>query len=145
MTTIHSPSLLDTIAIGRQLGRQLPANSVVCLQGDLGAGKTQLVKGIVEGATGVSTENVGSPTFVYLNIYHGPHTVYHFDLYRLHDSDEFLGMGFDEYLSAGGICCIEWPERIDALLPTDAMRIQMQASGENTRIIQIEDPSGWLS
>lgn len=145
MKTIHAPSLHDTIAFGRQLGRQLPENSVVCLQGDLGAGKTQLVKGIVEGATGVSAEDVGSPTFVYLNIYQGPRTVYHFDLYRLHDSDEFLGMGFEEYLSAGGICCIEWPERIQALLPAGAMRIQMQASGENVRVIHVEDPSGWLN
>jgi tRNA threonylcarbamoyladenosine biosynthesis protein TsaE len=118
---------------------------VVCLRGDLGAGKTQLVKGIVEGATSVLAEQVSSPTFVYLNVYPGPRTVYHFDLYRLHDCDEFLSMGFEEYLSAGGICCIEWPERILELLPSGAMQVWLEVRGEAERAIHIEDPSGWLS
>ncbi len=93
MKRYTSQSLEQTYTLGRQLAKTLPVNSVISLSGDLGAGKTQLVKGIVAGATGISEEQVASPTFVYLNIYEGPKTIYHFDLYRLHDIDEFLKHG----------------------------------------------------
>lgn len=145
METIHTESLDQTLALGDRLGRSLPPNSIVCLHGDLGAGKTQLVKGIVAGAALIPSEEVSSPTFVYLGIYRGPKVVYHFDLYRLHDADEFLSMGFDDYFTAEGICCLEWSERISAILPTDAIHIHIEVCGENSRGIIIEGGDAWLS
>ena len=80
-----------------------------------------------------------SPTFVYLNIYDGSREkrVYHFDLYRLKNAEEFLGMGFDDYFQAGGVCCVEWAERIEELLPPNCLRIKMTHRSEQERLIEI--------
>jgi tRNA threonylcarbamoyladenosine biosynthesis protein TsaE len=121
----HSES--ETVALGREFGLTLSPNSIICFFGDLGAGKTTFIKGLAESVLGESV-SVNSPTFVYLNIYKGkkpPTAVYHFDLYRLHDSDDFLGMGFDELFYAGGVCCIEWSERIAAILPPHCIQVTM--------------------
>ncbi len=125
-------SVDETIALGKRLGETLASGAVLCLHGDLGAGKTHLIKGIVHGATQVPPEEVCSPTFVYLGIYRGAKTVYHFDLYRLGDEDEFLSMGFDEYFGSG-ICCIEWPERIAGILPAGAIHVTLEHRGEQLR------------
>lgn len=118
----------ETIDLGRQFGETLLPGAVLCLFGDLGSGKTTLVKGIVWGATGLSFESIASPTFVYMTPYQGPKGVplYHFDLYRLKDPEEFLYLGFEDYLHAGGICCIEWSEKIIPLLPQEAKFVQLQ-------------------
>ena len=113
----RSLSAQDTQDIGTRLGRRLGPNSVVCLFGDLGAGKTTFVKGIAGAVAEAQPEQITSPTFVYLQIYKGPCAVYHFDLYRLRDADEFLSMGFEEFLFSGGVACIEWSEKIASLLP----------------------------
>ena len=131
-------SVEQTIKFGYDLGQQLPNGSIVCLFGDLGAGKTTFIKGLAAGAAGVDLQQVNSPTFVYLNIYNGYRTVYHFDLYRLRDADEFLSMGFDEMLFAEGVCCIEWSERIASLLPPSCIKITLQHRDEVTRTIRIE-------
>lgn len=145
MEPIRTENLEQTLALGKRLGQVLSVNSILCLHGDLGAGKTQLVKGIVHGAALVSPEHVSSPTFVYLNIYDGPKKVFHFDLYRMHDCDEFLSMGFDDYFACGGICCIEWPERIDSILPRDAIHITLEPLGEEQRLIHIDRSIIWPS
>lgn len=131
--TSHSEE--ETTELGHSIGRELPANSVLCFFGDLGAGKTTFIKGLVGGATGISSDEVNSPTFVYLNIHKGTKTVYHFDLYRLRDVDEFLSMGFDEYFFAGGICCVEWSEKILSIIPEDSIRIFIKHSGHTLREI----------
>lgn len=123
----------QTKELGRKFGLSLPANSIVCFFGDLGSGKTTFIKGMAS-AFSASTEAT-SPTFVYLNIYEGEKCIYHFDLYRLHSSEEFLNMGFDEYLFAGGICCIEWSERIASLLPHGVIRLQFSHISDNQRKI----------
>ncbi|MCB1112938.1 MAG: tRNA (adenosine(37)-N6)-threonylcarbamoyltransferase complex ATPase subunit type 1 TsaE [Chlamydiia bacterium] len=127
----------ETIALGRRIGAQLKAGSVLCFFGDLGAGKTTLIKGIAAGVSGCDPDEVNSPTFVYLNIYEGNLPVYHFDLYRLHGIEEFLSMGFDEYFSAGGICCVEWSERISQLLPDDFIEVRLEHCGEQIRDVAI--------
>lgn len=132
-----SQSSDETTALGLAFGKSLAPNTVVCFFGDLAAGKTTFIKGLAAGASGVSSHHVNSPTFVYLNIYEGEKTVFHFDLYRLHDIDEFLSMGFDEMFSAGGICCIEWSERIAPLIPSDAIKITLRHAGEGVREIEI--------
>src|SRR5262245_47888072 len=113
--TTHSAH--ETMLLGKKLGKELPDNSIVCFFGDLGAGKTTFIKGLASGAANFSVEEITSPTFVYLNIYEGKRSVFHFDLYRLKNVHDFIGLGFDEYFQAGGICCIEWSERISACLP----------------------------
>ena len=135
---IISHSIEETIDIGRNLGKQLPKGSIVCFEGDLAAGKTTLIKGLVSGAANYPEEDVNSPTFVYLNIYEGTKTVYHFDLYRLKDYEEFLAVGFDDFFQQEGICCIEWAERIKEIIPPDAIVINMGHDiEENRRAINI--------
>ncbi len=126
----------ETIAFGAEFVKTLKPGSILALCGELGAGKTTFVKGIVEGATGIAPEKVTSPTFVYLNTY-GP--VNHFDLYRLNDCDEFLSLGFEEYLFAGGICCIEWSERIAPLLPEGVLTVTLSHLTEEAREISISE------
>lgn len=127
----------ETRQLGQALGHKLAPNTVVCFFGDLGAGKTTFIQGLVAGAAGCPPEDVSSPTFVYLNIYEGAKTVYHFDLYRLRDPEEFVKMGFDEFFQAGGICCLEWSERIASLLPPDAVRVRISHISEQQREIEI--------
>lgn len=134
---LDSCSAEETMEWGRQLGETLPNNAVICLFGELAAGKTTFIKGLVQGAAKVDPSVVQSPTFIYLHIYEGHRTVYHFDLYRLRDVDEFLSMGFDEYFESDGICCIEWSERIASYLPLNCIKVTLSHEGENKRKIII--------
>lgn len=131
-------SAKQTVDIGYHLGKQLSRGSLICLFGELGAGKTTLIKGLAAGAAGIQEELISSPTYVYLNIYQGYRTVYHFDLYRLRNGDEFLSMGFDEMLFGNEFCFIEWSERIADLLPSNCTRITLEHGGENVRFLRIE-------
>ena len=133
----ETTSAEETIILGETFGKTLPDNAIVCFFGDLAAGKTTFIKGVVAALTEYSQDEVISPTFVYLNIYSGSRTVYHFDLYRLNRPEDFLGMGFDEFLYAGGISCIEWSERIDALLPRNVIRVEMRHVGGDKRRITV--------
>jgi tRNA threonylcarbamoyladenosine biosynthesis protein TsaE len=134
---VLSYSAAETFAMGAAFGKQLPPNSVVFFYGDLGAGKTTFIKGVVSGAADIADSEVTSPTFAYLNIYRGAKTVYHFDLYRLRDADEFLAMGFDEMFDAGGICCIEWAEKIAALDIAEVLCVRLTHVEEGVRRIEI--------
>lgn len=134
---IETHSADETIAFGSSFGASLKPGSVVCFFGDLAAGKTTLIKGIVSAVTGVTPDEVISPTFVLLNIYEGLCPVYHFDLYRLKGADEFLSMGFDEYFQGPGIACIEWSERIQDILPKSALQIILTTLGNDNRRIEI--------
>lgn len=132
-----STSPQETEKIGENLGKEALPGMVFCFFGDLAAGKTTFIKGFVKGACQIDPEQVTSPTFVYLNIYEGNHIVYHFDLYRLHTLQEFLQMGFDEYLEGDGISCIEWSERIIEKLPKKSIYIELTHLGEYKRQITI--------
>lgn len=136
-TTYTTHSSEETFTLGVQLGKSLQAGSIVCFFGDLGAGKTTMIKGIVSGAGSASSSEVTSPTFTYLHVYKGPKTIYHFDLYRLPSEDEFVAMGFDEYFDAGGVCCIEWSEKIPSLVKENTMRIDIEHLGGDSRNIRI--------
>lgn len=135
-----SSSAEETMAFGHELGKGLHPGAVVCLFGDLGAGKTTLIKGVVSALTPTPPQQVRSPTFAYLNIYAGSCLVYHFDLYRLEDEEAFLSLGFEEYLLGEGVCCIEWSERIAALLPPHTYRVTLSHAGEEKRKIIYEIP-----
>lgn len=133
--TTHSD--VETSHLGESLGQELPPNTIIAFFGDLGAGKTTLIRGLVQGAGGTTPGNVTSPTFNILNIYPGIKMVYHFDLYRLPHGKEFFAAGFDEYFAAGGICCIEWADRILPQLPEHTVHITLSHAGAESRHIQI--------
>lgn len=140
MEKYFSNSEEETIAIGEAIGQKLPSNSIICFFGELAAGKTTFIKGLTLGAAKIQTNQVHSPTFSYLHIYQGIQDIFHFDLYRMRDADEFLSMGFDEFFEAGGICCIEWSERIASLLPHHCIKIEMVHEGGDARSIIIHTP-----
>jgi tRNA threonylcarbamoyladenosine biosynthesis protein TsaE len=132
-----SHSVEETIAFGRQFARDLEAGDVVALQGGLGAGKTHFVKGIAE-AFGIDQALVHSPTFSIINEYEGSLPICHFDCYRLKSVREAEEIGAEEYFyDDAGICLIEWPERIESLLPFNTHRIYFKISGLNKREIYI--------
>lgn len=127
----------ETYEEGVSLGKSLAPNSVLAFYGELGAGKTTFIKGVVYGASGVEAHEVTSPTFTYMHIYEGTLPVYHFDLYRLRSAHDFLSLGFAEYLTYGGICCIEWSERIAEILPQTSLHVTLKHLGNEQREIII--------
>jgi tRNA threonylcarbamoyladenosine biosynthesis protein TsaE len=127
----------ETHALGKTLGGSLPAGSVVAFFGDLGAGKTTFIRGLADGI-GIDTRSVCSPTFTFLNIYDGNQTVFHFDLYRLPREEEFFAAGFDAYFEAGGICCVEWAEKISGALPENTIKVIFSYLSEEKRQIQVQ-------
>lgn len=129
-------SLDDTKKIGKEIAKNLNRKDVVAFFGELGSGKTTLIKTIVSELNRTKEIDVCSPTFSYLNIYPGSIDVYHFDLYRIKNNDQFLAMGLDEYFFKDGICLIEWAEKITSLLPPKTNVIHMvKGDEENQRKI----------
>lgn len=122
----------ETIAMGKKFAATLGEGDVVCLEGDLGAGKTHFVKGMAE-AYGIDREEVSSPTFTLINEYYGEKTLYHFDCYRMESPREAIEIGLEEYLYDDGISVIEWPERIASLIPPDAIWVAIEEIDRNTR------------
>ncbi|OGC11630.1 tRNA (adenosine(37)-N6)-threonylcarbamoyltransferase complex ATPase subunit type 1 TsaE [candidate division WOR-1 bacterium RIFOXYA12_FULL_52_29] len=123
----------ETVELGRKIGAVLRANEVVALTGGLGAGKTTLIQGIAQGF-GVN-DYVTSPTFIIINEYQGRLPLYHFDLYRLEDPGSIEELGVDEYFQRGGVCLIEWAERMTELLPVNRETIEIKLIDENEREI----------
>ncbi len=121
-----------TRCFAEKLASSLSANTIIALYGDLGAGKTTFMQGLIRGLGG-KEEMVQSPTFVYLHLYPTALPVFHFDLYRLRTAKEFTSMGFDEYFENGGITAIEWPERIASILPASAIGVHLTHISENVR------------
>ncbi|QDT65295.1 tRNA (adenosine(37)-N6)-threonylcarbamoyltransferase complex ATPase subunit type 1 TsaE [Calycomorphotria hydatis] len=119
-------------SVGLAIARLLKPGDVIALQGNLGAGKTRLVRAIATNL-GVPEEEISSPTFVLIKQYQGDLTIYHFDTYRLGDADEFTALGADELLFGDGVCLIEWADRVAELLPKDHLRIELTATGETSR------------
>lgn len=126
-----SKSDTETRNFGEKFGKKLKKGDVVCLTGDLGAGKTTFTKGIAK-ALNVSYEPT-SPTFTLVNMYDGDIELYHFDLYRLESTEDLYVMDFDDYLFSGGICVIEWPEIAYPLLK-DYYIVDFAYEGEQRKI-----------
>ena len=134
--TLVSRSVADTQKLGAQLGQLLSSGDIVCLSGQLGAGKTYLTRGI---AMGWGTRDpVSSPTFTLVNQYTHPEKeafLYHLDAYRLSGPLEAQTIALDDLIDSNGVLVIEWPERIAAALPTKRLWIQLSDTGEETRQI----------
>ena len=129
---IRTSSAEETRNLGRRMAAGLRPGDIVLLHGDLGAGKSELARGIAEGL-GVR-ETVTSPSFTILNVYEsGRVPLYHFDWYRLESEEELYELGMDEFLGGDGIALVEWPERCPEAVPADCLLIRIEAEGENTR------------
>jgi len=132
----HSPE--ETRALGEKLAARLAPGDVVILEGELGAGKSELARGIAKGL-GV-TETVTSPSFTILNVYEsGRCPLYHFDWYRLESAEELFELGLEEYLGGDGIAVVEWAEKCPEALPEKTIRIRLEATGDEERRIEAEE------
>ena len=138
----HSHNEAETEAIGARLAAVLNPGAVVAYLGDLGMGKTAFTRGL---AAGLGYKGrVTSPTFTIVNEYLGRVPLFHFDVYRLEDSDALYDIGWDDYLDRGGICAVEWSENIADALPEDTVfvRIRRHDTEETWRVITIEGAEG---
>lgn len=133
---ILSKSTQETIDLGVRLARHLRRGDILCLFGELGTGKTTLIKGIAKGLK-VNPSKVNSPTFVLMNTYEGRLPLYHFDLYRLNNVREISSIGYEEYLYGDGVAVIEWAEKLAELLPQEHFRIQLLHRGVNERLLKL--------
>ena len=126
----HSPD--ETLAWAESYAKTLKPGDTVLLDGNMGAGKTVIAKGIAKGL-GINAE-VTSPTFAYLNDYEGK--LYHFDCYRIESEQKAEELGLADYFDAGGICLVEWSENIMGLLPENCKRVRISGHGDAVREIE---------
>ena len=130
----------DTIALGERIGRAAPGGTVIALRGALGAGKTTLAKGIARGL-GVGDE-VTSPTYTIVSEYEGRLRLHHIDAYRLAGSEDFAETGGEDLLGdPGGICLVEWGERVSRSLPEDAALADIAVLADGSRLLRLDAPS----
>ncbi len=146
--SIHATKEEDTIKVGEALGRSLKPGDVVALKGELGAGKTVLVKGIANGLDVNGEPN--SPTFVIMNAYEGRIPLYHFDFYRVSGVSELEGIGYEDYFYGAGVTVVEWADRVEEVFPESAIWIEINIpvkknTNSNVREINIEGEEKWLS
>ena len=129
---IVSKSENDTISLAQNIESEKFPNMVICLNGDLGSGKTLFTKGF---AHAMGIDEITSPTFTIIKEYQGELMLYHMDVYRLDDSHEEIGI--EEYYDRGGITIIEWSDMIKDILPKERLDVRFKITGENTRTINI--------
>jgi len=138
--SIISNSPEETIEFGRKLGSQLKGGEIIGVCGQLGTGKTHLIKGIAAGAGAADCRDVNSPTFVIINEYSGRLDIYHIDAYRLNSVSEFEMLGFDDFCYSSSVVLIEWADKIEpALQEVDYIRIKLEHAGGYKRKIYVEN------
>ena len=133
-----SHSTAETEAAGEALAHRLRPGTVLAYQGGLGMGKTAFTRGLARGLG--CEDRVTSPTFTIVNEYEGRIPLFHFDMYRLPDADALFDIGWEDYLGRGGVCAVEWSERVEDALPEDTVWVRIRRSPENDdwRIISVE-------
>jgi len=132
---VRTTSAAETVALGERLGRVAEPGDLVCLWGDLGAGKTQVAKGVARGLDVVDTVN--SPTFILMNEYAGRLPLFHVDLYRLADAADALAGGVVDDRPIDGVTVVEWPDRMGDVLPAGRLDVRIAGSGEEEREIEV--------
>ena len=134
----------ETLSLGERLGRQLRGGEIIALSGELGAGKTCLVKGIAKGLD--ITEIITSSSFVLASQYQGRLNLHHLDFYRLHSPEDFFSIGFEDYLSADSVVVIEWADRFRQFLPIPYLDIDLFIIDETTRelVFSLKDGNAHL-
>lgn len=132
----------ETEKIGERLASRLRSGDVIAYAGGLGAGKTAFTRGLARGLG--FQGRVTSPTFTIVNEYDGNLPLFHFDMYRLGDEDELFDIGWEEYLARGGVCAVEWSERVPGAFPEGTVRVTIERCPENEewRNISIEGADG---
>ncbi len=139
---INIPSLEALDEAARQFMAHMGDYTVYGFYGQMGAGKTTFINALCR-ALGVENDMTGSPSFAIINEYRSDTTaelIYHFDCYRLESEAEAIDIGTEDYLDSGAICLIEWPERIDSLLPDDMVRVDITVRDDNTRLLTMTLP-----
>ena len=137
MRTIHITSQDELPDVARAVIRSLGRRTVVAFRGGMGAGKTTLIREIVA-ALG-SADTVTSPTFAIVNQYKaGKERIHHFDFYRIDDQREAYDFGYEEYFYSGDLCLVEWPEKIEQLLPETTMNVRITADSDTARTFEID-------
>ena len=134
--TIITNSEAETVLEGERLGKTLSPGAIVALYGGLGAGKTAFTRGLALGL-GINAA-VSSPTFTIVNEYLGEIPLFHFDMYRLETEAELFDIGWDDYLERGGVCAVEWSEKVPAAIPPDAITVKLTNLGSNARELKLE-------
>lgn len=124
-----SHSTQETEAIGEELAQKLRGGDVLAFTGSLGMGKTAFTRGLARGLG--CRGRVTSPTFTIVNEYEGRTPLFHFDMYRLGSSDELFDIGWDDYLAHGGVCAVEWSERVSDALPEDTIFVDIARTDEH--------------
>lgn len=137
MQEIITTSSAETEVLGEKLAQKLKGGEVIALFGGMGMGKTAFTRGLSRGLE--IYDGVSSPTFALVHEYRGRLNVYHFDMFRVTDWDDLYSTGFFDYLESGGVLVIEWSENIEAALPENAIRIEIQqGAAENERVFHLE-------
>ena len=139
MKTIISNSEDRTFDIGYKLGTLLQKGDIVCLTGDLGAGKTTMTKAIAKGLN--IDEYITSPTFTIVHEYEGREKLYHFDVYRVGSVEEMEDIGYEEYFYSEGVCVIEWANLIEEIIPEKHLWINIKYGLNNERIMDMVSTS----
>jgi len=124
----------ETERLGFLLGEILTRGDIIALAGELGTGKTTLVRGMARGM-GFEDGEVASPSFTLVNEYQGPYPLFHIDLYRIKDEKELLGIGYEEYISGDGVAVIEWADRVPQAVPRESLRITLRYLDDERREI----------
>ena len=133
---IISRSVKETLNLGRLLAGHLQAGDIICLEGELGSGKTVFTKGIAEGL-GVNKAKVTSSSFILIREHlEGRIPLYHFDLYRLKDPGDIAAVGYEEYFYGEGVAVIEWAEKLDYLMPREHLMVELSHHGKNARMLK---------
>ncbi len=140
--TLHLDNLTETASFAHLLARLAIPGDLICLSGDLGAGKTALTQQIAKGLEVPDNCYVTSPTFSILQEYPGRMPLYHFDFYRLFDETEVEDLGFEEFFYLSGLSVIEWSERAGSLIPDTRLLLEMTIENENARKVDIDFGNG---
>ncbi len=142
---IVTTSAEQTIEVGRRIGAQLKGGEIIGICGQLGSGKTHLIKGIAAGAGAKDYKNVNSPTFVIVNEYFGRFDIFHVDAYRLNSIEEFEMIGFDDFCYPRSVVLIEWADKVEAALRRiNYTRIELFHEGPTRRKIQITNAPDYI-
>ena len=138
MAVYETGSRAETAALGERLAKVLRSGSLVLFTGGLGAGKTAFCEGIARGLG--CTDEVSSPTFAIVNQYKGKggRRIHHFDFYRINDVREAYDFGYEEYFYSGDLCLVEWPEKIEQLLPDNVMTVRITVDSDTARTFEID-------
>ena len=141
MTTIHVDSIAQLPEAAEKFVAVMDDRTVYAFYGQMGAGKTTFINALCR-RLGVEDDVTNSPSFAIINEYRSDTTaelIYHFDLYRLEDIDEALEIGVEDYFDSGALCFLEWPERIEDIVPDDTVRVDIRVNDDDSRDIIISD------